>query len=60
MHASKNNALYLGVKVFSTKVLIEENNNNILRLILHGDGTTILRGQPCHAKVLRIEVIYKA
>ena len=26
IHASKNNALYLGVKVFSTKVLIEENN----------------------------------
>ena len=30
----------------------------ILRLILHGDGTTILRGQPSHAKVLRIEVKY--
>ena len=26
IHPSKNNALYLSVKVFSTKVLIEEND----------------------------------
>ena len=35
-------ALYLRVNVFSTKVLIEDTNR---------DGTTILHGHPCHAKV---------
>ena len=35
-------ALYLRVNVFSTKVLIEDANR---------DGTTILHGHPCHAKV---------
>ena len=35
-------ALHLRVNVFSTKVLIEDTNR---------DGTTILHGHPCHAKV---------
>ena len=41
------NALYLGVNVFSTKVLI----GTLYFTSPNGDGTTILRGHPGHAKV---------
>ena len=37
----KKKALYLSANVFGTKVLIGDT----------GDGTTILRGHPSHAKV---------
>ena len=39
--------LYLSVKVFSTKVLI----GDTIFTSPTGDGTTILRGHPSHAKV---------
>ena len=42
-----NNALYLSVNVFSTKVLI----GDTIFTSPTGDGTAILRGHPSHAKV---------
>ena len=41
------NALYSSVNVFSTKVLI----GDTIFTSPTGDGTTILRGHPSHAKV---------
>ena len=43
---NKQNALYLIVKVFSTKVLI----GDTIFTSPTGDGTAILRGHPSHAK----------
>ena len=44
---TKNNALYLSVNVFSTKVLTGDTNFTSPT----GDGTAILRGHPRHAMV---------
>ena len=41
------NALYLSVNLFSTKAII----GDIMFTSLSGDGTSILRGHPSHAKV---------
>ena len=43
----KENALYLSVNVFSTKVLIVDT----IFTSPNGDRTAILRGHPSHAKV---------
>ena len=43
----QKNALYLGVNVFSMKVLI----GDTILTSPAGDGTAILRGHPSHAKV---------
>ena len=48
----KQNALYLIVKVFSTKVLI----GDTIFTSPTGDGTAILRGHPSHAKVQPLAV----
>ena len=49
---NKQNALYLIVKVFSTKVLI----GDTIFTYPTGDGTAILRGHPSHAKVQPLAV----
>ena len=57
----KKKALYLSVDVFSTKALI----GDTIFTPPTGDGTTILRGHPSHAKVqplrqyLQFSVIFK-
>ena len=48
----KNNALYLIVNVFNTKVLIRDT----IFTSPTGDGTAILRGHPSHSKVLPLAV----
>ena len=48
----KKKALYLSVKVFSTKALI----GDTIFTSSTGDGTVILRGHPSHAKALPLAV----
>ena len=47
-----DDALYLSVNAFSTKVLIR----NTILTSANGDGTAILRGHPSHAKASPLAV----